>query len=189
MQGLIDIKKKWKQIVKIYVFLPFVFTLIFFLLFHLNYFQMTNVLFYRGIFFLTITLIISLLLVGIAVYLKRGFLQYLESIIAVIFITTSIHLTLFVLFPVSFDRSLSVSLLNYLEKKANSKTCGGLSRNKLESELIRNYISKNKAVDKRLEEQKIINFIDGNNECIKITDKGINFLQFSNIIKYLYNFD
>jgi len=65
-----------------------------------------------------------------------------------------------------------------------------MSKKQLEKKLIQNYVIKNKAVDKRIKEQEIINFIEKkNNSCINITEKGNRYLKYSVIIQKLYNLE
>ncbi|GAB4219351.1 MAG: hypothetical protein Fur009_5090 [Candidatus Microgenomates bacterium] len=77
-------------------------------------------------------------------------------------------------------------LLNTLKNNQNNY-CHGITEKQLENKFINEYVIKNKAIDKRFQEQNIINFLVKDNGCIKITSKALNFLELSEIIKRLYN--
>jgi hypothetical protein len=106
--------------------------------------------------------------------------SHLESLIAAVMISAAIHLSLFIVFPVTFDRSVTMFLLNALKNNQ-------LSKKQLEQRLINDYIIKNKALDKRLNEQKIIDYIHEENNNISLTQKSIGFLDLSELIKRIYN--
>lgn len=84
------------------------------------------------------------------------------------------------IFPVTFERSVTMFLL----KTINSKN--GINKNDLEKILINDYIKKNKALEKRLIEQKEIDFLRVKKNKVFITDQGKKFLDFSRLIKKIY---
>src|SRR3989344_2449782 len=175
--------KKLRNIAAIYSTILLLFSLLYFLLLQLPFKIYQNIIFYKGVALLVLTFLIFLVLIIAIIYIKRLLFEHLESFIAAILITFSLHLTLLVIFPVSIDRSLSISLLSYLSDNFNNKSCQGMSKKQLEKKLIQNYVIKNKAVDKRIKEQEIINFIEKkNNSCINITEKGNRYLKYSVII-------
>jgi hypothetical protein len=61
-----------------------------------------------------------------------------------------------------------------------------LSKSEIERKLIKEYIKKNKAIDKRLNEQLIIHFLTVEDSYFKLTKYGKDFLKFSEIIKKIY---
>lgn len=74
------------------------------------------------------------------------------------------------------------------EAQYKSKTnCRGLTYQQAENVLIEKYIKENKAVKKRVEEQSVAGNIKEYNQCIQITNRGISFLNFSSLIKKIYN--
>jgi hypothetical protein len=74
-------------------------------------------------------------------------------------------------FPVTFERSITMFLLNTLSN-ASSTTCKGLSKEEMQTELINNYVIKIKAINKRVTEQQIIGFVSNSNSCIQLTPKS-----------------
>lgn len=98
----------------------------------------------------------------------------------------AVHLSIFVVFPVTFERSVTTYLLSVLRNNYNNPSCHGLTKPKLTEELINDYIIKKDAVAKRVEEQKIINFINTQGSCIQLTQRGLNFLDLSKIFKKIY---
>ncbi len=175
-----------KTIVKVapIYFITFLFfTLIYLSLFHTSLFSSQRVLFYRGLFLLSVTLIILFIL---AIFLSRKLFRLnLESLIAAILVSTSINLSFFVVLPVTFERSVTMYLLNTL-KDSQGTSCQGLSKSQLEEKLINEYIIERKAIDKRANEQKIIGFIKEDNQCIQLTPKALNFLKLSELIGSVY---
>ena len=74
-----------------------------------------------------------------------------------------------------------------MAKNKKNYSCQGLTENQLQNKLIQEYVIKNKAIDKRINEQKIIHNIEKNNQCIKLTNQGISFLNFPYLINRVYN--
>lgn len=179
-------KKKLTLVISVYCAIFFLFSLVYLSLFHTFLFKSQTILFYRGIILLAITLSIFLILaIGLNFKLKK---LYLESILAAILVSTSFHLSLFVVFPVTFERSVTMYLLNTLAINHNDQSCQGLAKSQLQDKLIKEYVLKNKALDKRLSEQKVINIINGNQECVQLTQQGLDFLKLSELIKKIYGF-
>ena len=144
----------------------------------------THILFFNGLIYLILTF--GLTLAILVVYAMRTDSRHIESYIAALFISASIHLSIFIVFPVSIDRSVSVSLLNSLqERKIN--TCGGLTKEQIRESLISTYIIKQDAVQKRIDEQSFIRMIQSHNGCYYTTGRAARFLNFSQIILYVYN--
>ena len=116
-------------------------------------------------------------------YLK----QNTESLISAVLISAAVHLSFFVVFPVTFERSVTMYLLQTIDGNENSESCTGISKLELENRLIGEYVIKNKAIDKRVAEQKVLDFIKEENQCIKTTSRNKGFLKFSEIIKRMYS--
>jgi len=122
------------------------------------------------------------------VVVKNNYLkQNTESLISAVLVSAAIHLSFFVVFPVTFERSITMYLLETIDGNENSELCAGISKLNLENKLIDEYVIKNKAIDKRITEQKVLDFIKEENQCIKTTPRNKSFLKFSEIIKRLYS--
>lgn len=159
------------------------FTSVFLLLFRLPFFSGQKVLFYRGLWLLIVTIIIF----AFTVYIVRSILKFSnESYIAAILVSASINLSLFVVLPVTFERSVTIYLLNTLEA-GSQNTCNGLTKKQLEEKLINEYVVKNKAIDKRTNEQEIIGFVEEKNRCLTLTPRAKNFLKLSETIGRIYD--
>lgn len=139
--------------------------------------------FYRGIWLL---IIISFVFLLLALVFNKKFKFNLETLIAAILISISINLSFFVVFPVTFERSVTMFLLNTLNNNNFNNFCSGLTKKQLENKLINEYIIKNNAIDKRVNEQKIIDFINEEKSCISLTSKAGKFLKLSELIKKIY---
>lgn len=177
--------KKLKTIVLIYPVIFLLFSIFYLLLFRTPLFSDQTVLFYRGIALLVLSVVIFL--IAIAMIYAKFSRTYFESLIAAVLVTSAIHVSLFVVFPVSFERSVTMYFLSALEQSKNATTCGGLTKEEAQKKLINEYIVKNGAVNKRVHEQTVINFMTDNGKCLQLTDRGSNFLDFSEVVKKLYN--
>lgn len=159
------------------------FSLVFLLLLRTPLFANQTVLFYRGNILLALTFVMLFLISG----LQRCILKVrFETILAALIMSASIHLSLFVVFPVTFDRSVTMYLLNRL-KVSQSPTCQGLSAKQMEQLFIKEYVKRDQAMARRIYEQSVINMLKEQNDCITLTVRGTSFLSFSEFIKKLYN--
>jgi len=157
------------------------FSALFIFLFHTPLLIGQSVLFYRGLGFLLITaLFVLIILAGLRFWIKLN----AQTVIAAVMMSLSFNLAFFIVFPVTFERSVTIYLLNRLNLGFENKTCP--DKGKLEKDLIDNYVIKNQAVQKRVIEQKIINTVSEANSCIAITQRGRDFLEFARFINKIY---
>jgi len=168
----------------IYIGVFIVFTIIYFWLFYSSVFSFQHVLFYRGLLYLLLTCLG--IFAGILIVSIRLKYRYFESLIAALVFAASIHLNVFVVFPVTFERSISMYLLTTLEKNRTT-ICGGLTKEQMKEGLINTFIVEKDALQKRVTEQSIINMIEEKNNCYMVTNQAVRFLHFSTFIKALYN--
>lgn len=160
------------------------FTVIYLGLFYSSVFSFQQVLFYRGLLYLVVTCVcVFIIMVLVLTRLKY---RYFESMIAALVLAFSIHLNVFVVFPVTFERSISMYLLTTLEKNMTT-ACGGLTKEQMKEGLINTYVIEKDALQKRIIEQSIINMIEEKNDCYRVTDRAVRFLHFSTFLKSLYN--
>lgn len=167
----------------IYFFIFISFTLFYLLSFHTPLFLSQSVLFYRGLLLL---ILISFVFLIMMLVINKKLKINLETLIAVILISVSINLIFFVVFPVTFERSVTMFLLNTLKNNSDN-SCYGLTKLDLEKKLINDYVIKRRAIDKRVNEQEIIGFIKEKNNCFSLTSKADKFLKLSEIIGRFYN--
>ncbi len=154
------------------VFLYFtLYTFLIFIFLKLPYFNSEKVLFYKGI---KVLFLVDLILIIVFLFLKEK-LSFVFIVTSIFFL---IHLLILFTFPVTYDRSLTIFIL----KKLNE---GPKAENQLENLLIDKYIKKDKALIKRIDEQKKINTIDLRNGKIILTEKGKIILK---INEFIYNF-
>lgn len=159
----------------IYFKVFFIFTSFYLLLFFTPLFLSQKVLFYRGIFLLFFLLVIFLIFIIFVI--KKNFSLYFSALIFAV----SFNLSFFVLFPVTFERSVTMYLLNTIKKES------GIKKTDLEKKLINEYILKNKALEKRIFEQKTTDFVDIKDNRVYLTDRGYLFLKFSQLVKKVFN--
>lgn len=177
-------KANFVRTATVYISVFVFFSLLYILMFRTQLFSAQKILFYRGLMLLTTLTVLFLVLIT-AFSSKKQNLNF-ESLFAAVLVSASINLSIFVVFPVTFERSVTMYLLNILGENTNN-SCRGLSKSQLESRLINNYIIEKKAVDKRLEEQKVINFLSEDKRCIQLTQSALNFLKFEQMMGKIYN--
>lgn len=159
------------------------FSIIYIALFKTPVLNTIVVLFYRGNLLLLATFLICLLI--ITIFKKRLAISW-ETLFAALIMSASIHLAIFVVFPVTFDRSVTMYLLNRLNT-SRSPTCQGLSAKQMENLLIKEYVKRDQAIFRRIQEQSVINMLEQSNQCVSLTPRGQGFLKFSKFLKALYN--
>lgn len=170
--------KNFFRLLQIYFFGFLVYTLIFISFFHIPFFSFEKVFFYRGIMFLFLTSFIFLLLLFLANKLWRKINFFIGfSLLVFCF---SINLSIFIVFPVTFERSLTMFLLQEIKKNE------GINKNLLNRKLVDDYFLKNNALEKRILEQKEIGFIVIKDNKIYLSDRAKKFLFFSQFIKLFY---
>lgn len=179
-------RKSWKQIAVTYAVAFILFSGLYLFLFHTPLFSFQQVLFYRGLWLLSTTVLFSVAVILLLAHNEKGFKPYLESVISAVIVSVSINLVIFTLLPVTFDRSVSTYLLSTLDS-TTAPNCSGLTKQQLEKTLIDQYIVKNNALQKRIIEQTEIGFIKSSGECISLTDRARNFLQLKRAVEKMYD--
>lgn len=169
-----------KKIFVLYGIIFFLFSVIFLGLFRLNLFT-EKALFYRGLIFLVATIVILF-----ALFIPKT-KDHFESLLSAIILSAAIHLSIFIIFPVTVDRSITVFMLNTLARNNKSAQCNGLTTKQIENELVTSFVKKGNAINKRVQEQETIDFISSKNQCITITDKGRSFVNSFAVVKSIYN--
>ena len=174
------------KLVLIYIHVFFSFTLVYIYLFHTSVFNNEEILFYRGI---KITMLVSFLYLFIILILYKSLKKNLETYISALVMSVSINLCIFIVAPVTVDRSVTVFILKSLARNINSVGCkSGVSIADLQNELINTYIIKQAALSRRIKEQTKIQNIDvKNNMCVEIKNNGRNTINLFKIITYIYN--
>ncbi len=163
-------------LVKTYLTVFLVFSLFYLLLFHSPLFSSVKVLFYRGVLLLLVSF--WCFVSGYLALRKKIGLRE-ETFFAALVMSLSLHLAFFVVFPVTFERSITMFFLKELSLE-------NLSSEQAEEILIKDYIIGKSAVAKRVEEQKIIGFVEDRNKCLQITGKGRKFLDFADMVNKFY---
>lgn len=126
------------------------------------------VLFYRGMQALLFT---SVLFIALGTSLAYRKFSFIESYFSALAVAISFSLTIFVLIPVTADRSISVFLLHSLQQNQNSCKIG-VTKNDLEKEFVTKYVYDNRAISRRLNEQLASQSIIKTGQCFKLSNKG-----------------
>lgn len=176
---------RFTRLIPVYGGVFLLFTGIFLGLFH-SPLKASEVFFYRGLIYLGILFVFSLVGVGVLFGIRK--IEKPETWIAALCIAASINLSAFIVFPVTFDRSVTMYILDTLHK-GKSAVCRGLPRDALRTAVIDGYIIGGDAVEKRLREQREIDMVREQNGCFEATPRAGRFLYFANFIGGLYNIE
>jgi len=180
-------KKYFAKILSAYLTVFLLFSLLFILFFHTPLFLDQKVLFYRGILLLLPTTFAILIF---SFFLNKQFLKVsFETLLAAFIISFSFNLSFFIIFPVTFDRSVTTYLLSILRNKPATENCQGLTDKTLEQYFISEYVIGKQAIQRRIVEQSIINMVEKKNNCVQLTTRGRNFLKLLEIIKKVYSIE
>ena len=148
-------------------------TLLFVILLQFDFLKFTNIYFFDGIYLLLISTIINYYL------FKKKEVNTLIIIIAVF----SMNFGFFVLFPVSYERSVSVSLLNNLTQEEIDTV---ITKDELRNE-IKKITNNDTFLDKRIEEQLYTGYIEKADGGYKLTSRIKNFVLLQTFISILFN--
>lgn len=91
------------------------------------------------------------------------------------------NVTFLIVFPVTFDRSVTTYLLETL-----SASSEGLSKQELEDSLVDDYVKKQAAVDRRMLEQIYSKNVVRCGEKFCLTEQGQTFMKFEGAIKSIF---
>lgn len=167
--------KTFKDLFLIFFSTFVLFTISYLSLFHSPFFFHQKILFYRGIYLIFFLFFFFFLLI---LFIKK--IQPKHLYLSALIFSFSVNLSLFIILPVTFDRSITYYLLTTLKEKP-------LLKNELNRLLINEYLLKNNALEKRLEEQRIIEMVEVKNNQVYLSNKGKLFLEFAKMVKKLYN--
>ncbi len=170
-----------------YFLLCVLFSCVYIFLFHLNVLP-GHILFNKGIYLLFLTT--TIFIISFRLFKKINFFNTIafSTFFSAVVLAFSLNLTLFILVPVTFDRSLSIFLLDSLQNSSNSNMCrDGFITAELQKKLIDDYIIAHKALEKRLDEQQYLGNItlEGNN-CVSLSPQGKKIMQFLKTVNTLY---
>lgn len=166
-----------------YILIFSIFSFIYFATLHSPILSGQKIIFYRGsglIMFVSVAMFIGLY------FINKRIKMILESVVASIALSAAIHIAILIVFPVTFDRSITMFLLNQLQGSSLSNQCSGFTKSDLEDRLISEFIRKNHALDKRLREQSATGFLIKNNNCVELTNSGKLFIEFSKVMNKIY---
>ena len=160
-----------KDLIKLFLSL----TTTFILLLQFDDIRITNIYFFDGIYLLIISSVINYLI----------FRKKITNLFVVLIAVFSMNFGFFVLFPVSYERSVSVSLLNNLsEEKINAP----ITKEQLQNE-IKQITDNDTFLEKRINEQLYTGYLAEVNGEYILTNRIKNFVSLQNLISVLFNTD
>lgn len=161
--------------------LYFLTLVIFFIL--LRQIQPSEIIFYQGLILLFISTVLVLTII-FALYKVRFIDHVLFNCGVLIVIIASLlfycfHITV----PSLLDRSISLYIIGISQKKSNSTI------NDYRDQFYKGFIVKNKAIEKRLNEQIITGNVQCINDLCNLTEKGHEVYKLNNFLVILFNLD
>ncbi|MCQ2482953.1 MAG: hypothetical protein MJ153_05670 [Clostridia bacterium] len=159
-------------------------SLFFVLLFHTPILSGMEVLMYRGMFFIVATGILS----AVAMAVERHFWKFIDikDIIMMFIIFCCVNTVLFVLIPVTVERSVSVFMLSYMEENSD-KT---FTQDDIGVVFTDKYVNQYGAFDKRFKEQiETGTIVDNNDGTYSITPEGESIVKMFRIISKAFDTD
>jgi len=156
-------------------------TVFFIFLFRTKLLTNIDILFYRGIGLLIISSIFLSAAMILYQKISNGFFTLRDIILALV-LFFCVNLTFFTHLPVTAERSISVFLLDYLNKNPERF----LTKEEITKIFIDKYLSEGKAIEKRLHEQLFSNNIIKEGNSYKISNQGKNLMKFYRLIASIF---
>ncbi len=159
-------------------------TALFIGLFHTSIFHSIEVLMYRGI---ALLLLSSIIIFIVLLYVKRRWLQQLilKDLIMLVTLYLCINMVLFILIPVTVERSVSVFMLSYMDSNADYP----FTEEEIAEVFEQKYVNEYGAFEKRIKEQRVTGTIDEAKDGYVITDKGKRIVAMFRIVGKLFGTD
>ena len=150
----------------------FIVTTLFIVLLQIDFLRITDIYFFDGIYLLAVSLIFSYPLIKIEKKIKN------ICLIAVF----SMNFGFFVLFPVSYERSVTVQLLTNLSEIDRSQV---ISEDYIKTEIIK-ITETQKFTEKRIIEQLYTGYILETDDGYKVSKSINNFIRLKNTISKIF---
>ena len=160
-----------KDLIKLFLSL----TTTFIVLLQFDSFRITNIYFFDGIYLLIVSSVINYFI----------FRKKIKNFFVVLIAVFSMNFGFFVLFPVSYERSVSVSLLNNLSKENINSP---ITKEQLQNE-IKKITNNEMFLEKRINEQLYTGYLAEVNGEYVLTNRIKNFVSLQNLISILFNTD
>ena len=150
-------------------------SILFMLFMQLNFLRISNIYFFDGIYIL--------IFICLMVYLL--FRNKVKNILLIVISVFSINFGFFVLFPVSFERSVSVGLLNNLSEYSETQE---FSEQDITKEILK-VTSTEQFTDKRIEEQLYTGYLESKEGKYILSENIKTYLFINDLMSRLYNFE
>ncbi|MFX4085292.1 hypothetical protein ACKU27_09335 [Sphingobium yanoikuyae] len=135
-----------------------------------------SLLFYRGVFIAFISALLLALLINWAARWLRSL--DLSTAIGAVALSLAFNISFLIVFPVTFDRSITMFLLARIERQN-----GQLTPPMLEQVFIREYLGDLRQIDRRVREQTLSgNIVQRNDGRIELTPQGSRLLDSGRLI-------
>ena len=158
-----------KNLLKVF----FSLTITFIFLLQFDVMRITSIYFFDGIYLLIIASIINYLI----------FRNRTRNILILIITIFSMNFGFFVLFPVSYERSVSVQLLTNLSNEVSNSE---LTKDDIKNEIME-ITSNEEFTDKRIEEQLYTGYLEKTDSGYRISQTIKNFVMLKSFISTIFN--
>ena len=133
-----------------------------------------EILFYRGVL---VAAILALLLIMAGIGALRWLRLEPATLVGAVALSLAFNISFLIVFPVTFDRSITMFLLARIERQD-----GQLDATALERLYIRQYLGDMRQIDRRIAEQAQSGNIEVRNGHIRITPQGRRLLQGARVV-------
>lgn len=156
-------------------------------LFHTPLFSSINVLMYRGIIFIVMSGIVSAVFTYIIMRIKDNKSWLSAKDIFVVFCACCcINMAMFILIPVTVERSVSVFMLSYMDENDSVS----YTEDDIKKIFVDKYVDEYGAFEKRFEEQIVTGTIEETSDGkYKITDQGKSIVGMFRVVADLFQTD
>lgn len=172
------------KLIGVYALIFIACTAVFIALFHTGFLSGIKVLMYRGLVFIILTGAIAAVAMGVVRHFW-GFVT-IRDIIMMFVIFCCVNTVLFVLIPVTVERSVSVFMLSYMDENSDQTFTEESVGDVFTDKYVVEYGAFDKRFDEQLETGTIVQNEDGS---YSITDQGRFIVKMFRTVSYLFNTD
>jgi hypothetical protein len=142
-----------------------------------------TILFYRGLLFIGISMMVTFAILSV---IRQIWPRWrMSDVISATVFAASFMISFFVIFPVTFDRSVTVFILSQMAANPNHSYTADEMRNIF----MRIYLERDQQIERRLEEQRISGNIVRTGSGYEITHQGMQFILFGQWISPIFKTD
>ena len=169
------------KLATIYSFFLIISSVLFVTFFWVKIFDFSDILFFKSLFFLLIT--ITVIFILLIILKKKIRIISIKDIIIICLLSFILNNFVYTLIPFNTSRSVSIMLIGYLYNNIDKN----ISKNEINEHIFHLYFLKENAIQRRLEEQIQIGNIEEIYDHYRLTQKGLITARFFNVTTKIFN--